>query len=277
MKVRLIQFSPNLGDVERNLDFHKRKTDEAKNDGIDLLIFPELSVSGYQMKDIVYDIAIKPDDDVIGFFKDISKDIAIIAGMPYEEKTGIIYNAALCFDNGDISHIHRKVQLPNFGMFEEKMIFKGGDRFKSFMIGDMRVGILICREILFPVNAYLYYLQDTDLLIGISNSPHRGMTEKGYSSHKLWKRSGEVFSINFHQHYVFVNRTGFEDGIGFGGGSFYSSPGIGIKNSAKYYEDDVIDIEINRDNLRPSRISSNFLRDEMPMVVLNELKRIIDV
>lgn len=276
MKIRLVQFSPSLGNVKKNIEFHKQKIEEAIKDDIELIIFPELSMSGYQMKDIVYDISIKPKDPVLDFFTDISRDISIVAGIPFEETSGIIYNSAFCFGDGKIIHNHKKVQLPNFGMFEEKMIFKGGTGFESFRIGNFNVGILICREILFPVNAYLYFLQNTDLLIGISNSPHRGMGEKGYSSHKLWERLGEVYSINFHQHFVFVNRTGFEDGIGFGGGSFYSSPGEGIKKLARYYEEDIIDVEISSDEIRSSRISSNYLRDEMPGIILSEMKRIID-
>ncbi len=277
MKVRTIQFSPVLGDISKNLIFHKTKIEEAKKDKIDLIIFPELSISGYYLKDIVYDISLKPEDDVISEFKKLSRDIDIILGVPFEEEPGIIYNSALYFSNEKLIHNHRKVQLPNFGMFEEKMVFKPGSLFESFKMRNFTAGILICREILFPINAYLYYLQNVDFIVALSNSPYRGMRREGFASLKLWERLGEVYAINFHQNYVFVNRSGFEDGVGFGGGSFYASSGEEIRIKAKYFEEDILDFEINEDSVRRSRISSNYLRDEKPELILKELNRILNV
>ncbi len=275
MKVRIVQFAPLLGNIERNFEYHKEKINEAIEKGIELIVFPELSLSGYQLKDIVYDISGERINKALAGIMELSKNINIIAGFPYEEGPGIIYNSAAFFSGGQIVHNHKKVQLPNFGMFEEKMIFKAGENFMSFRIGDLNAGILICREILFPVNAYLYYLQNTDVIIAVSNSPHRGMGKDGFSSHKLWERLGEVYSINFHQNFVFCNRTGFEDGIGFGGGSFYASPGKGIVNMGKYFDEQIIDIEIDSGDIKRSRIGSNFLRDERPDIIMKELNRII--
>lgn len=277
MKVRAIQFSPALGNVSKNLIFHKKKIEEAKKDKIDLIIFPELSISGYYLKDIVYDISLKPENETISEFKKLSRDIDIILGVPFEEEPGIIYNSALYFSNEKLIHNHRKVQLPNFGMFEEKMIFKPGNSFKSFKIKNFTAGILICREILFPINAYLYYLQNVDFMIALSNSPYRGMRREGFSSLKLWERLGEVYSINYHQNYVFVNRSGFEDGVGFGGGSFFASSGEEIRIKAKYFEEDMFDFEINEENVRRSRIATNYLRDEESELILKELNRILHV
>ena len=275
MKARMVQFSPVLGDIQTNFEYHNSKITEAVNDGIDLIVFPELSLTGYQLKDIIYDIQRAEIDKILVSFMKLSKDIDIVAGIPLEESPGIFYNSALYFSGGQIVHNHRKVQLPNFGMFEEEMIFMGGERFRSFQVGNLNVGFLICREILFPVNAYLYFLQNTDLLIMISNSPYRGMGPEGFSSHKLWERLGEVYSINYHQNIIFCNRTGFEDGIGFGGGSFYAAPGKGIINMGKYYEEQCIDCEINKDDIRRAKIGSNYLRDEKPDIILKELERII--
>ena len=140
------------------------------------------------------------------------------------------------------------MQLPNYGMFEERKIFKPGDEFHVFKIGTLTAGILICREILFPMLAYLYFVQKTDLLIGISNSPQRGIGKDGVSSFQLWETMGYVFSQFYHQNYLFVNRVGFEDGIGFGGGSFFARAGLGICQKAKYVDEDVLDAEI-----RPGR------------------------
>lgn len=277
MKIRGIQFSPALGNVEKNVELHVKRIKEAVLDKVDLIIFPELSTSGYHLKDIVYDAALAPGDDILKDFGKLSRDIDIIIGAPYEEKPGIIYNSALFFSKGQLAYNHNKVQLPNFGMFEERMIFKPGENFRTIKIGDFTAGIIICREILFPVYAYLYYLQDVDFLIGISNSPFRGVGKEGFAaSFRLWERLGEVFAINYHQNYVFINRTGFEDGIGFGGGSFFAAPGQGIVKKAAYFDDDILDFEINKEDVRISRISANYLKDEEPDVIFKELKRILN-
>ena len=277
MRIRGIQFSPVLGDVEKNVETHARHIEDAVRDKIDFIIFPELSISGYHLKDIVYDVSLTPGCDMIKNFEKMSRDIDILIGAPYEEIPGIIYNVALFFSQGQLVHKHRKVQLPNFGMFEEGMIFKPGKHFKTFKIGDFTAGIIICREILFPVHAYLYYLQEVDFLVGISNSPVRGIGKEGFApSFKLWERLGEVYAINHHLNYVFVNRTGFEESLGFGGGSFFAAPGQGILKKAAYFDDDSLDFEINKEDVRISRVSTNYLRDEKPDLILKELKRILN-
>lgn len=277
MKIRAIQFSPALGNVEQNIDFHVKKIEEAVADKKDLIIFPELSLTGYQLKDIVYDVSLTHGNEIIDHFEKLSRKIDIVIGTPMEEPRGVIYNCGLYFSNGKLLHKHQKTQLPNFGMFEEQMIFKPGDQYRTFTVGDFTVGIIICREILFPAIAYLYYLQKVDFLIGLSNSPFRGMSrEEGFVSLKLWERMGEVFSIHFHQHYVFVNRTGFEDGIGFGGGSFYAAPGQGIVSKAAYFDEAALDFEIGKDAVRRARLAHNYLRDDKPEVILKELERILN-
>jgi predicted amidohydrolase len=257
------------------METHVRHISRAIRDGRELIVFPELSLSGYQLKDIITEAALIRGGAEWRELENLSKKIDIIVGAPQEEPAGIMYNAALYFSRGKWRHTHRKVQLPNFGMFEERMIFKPGDEFRAFKIGTMTAGILICREILFPMLAYLYFVQKTDLLIGISNSPQRGIGKDGVSSFQLWETMGYVFSQFYHQNYLFVNRIGFEDGIGFGGGSFFAGAGQGICRKAKYIDEDVLDAEIQPADVRRARLSSNYLRDEQPELVLKELQRIL--
>ncbi len=278
MKIRAIQFSPLLGNMSRNLDFHIEAIEKAISDKMELVIFPELSLSGYHLKDILFDVTLTPGHDTINRLQKLSRKIDILVGAPYEEPEGLIYNSALYFSGGQLLHNHRKVMLPNFGMFEESMIFKPGDTFRSFTNGPFTMGIIICREILFPAIAYLYYLQGVDFLIGISNSPYRGIdnSPEGFGSLKLWERLGDVYAINHHMNYVFVNRTGFEDGLGFGGGSFFAAPGKGIVHKAAYFDADSFDFEISKEAVRRARLGGNYLRDEKPQIMLKEMKRILN-
>ncbi len=278
MKVTIVQFSPVLGDVQSNFVLHQREIEKAKAQGAQLIVFPELSLSGYCLKDLVEETALTADHPVFSALCRLSETIDILVGAPWEEPRGIFYNAALYFADGRLWHVHRKVQLPNFGMFEEAMVFKAGDTFIPFERHGHRVGLLICREILFPSYPYLLFLQNTDVLIAVSNSPYRSISNDGdYHSMKLWERMGEVCSIHYHQHYLFVNRTGFEDGLGFGGGSFYAPAGLTIQDRAPYYQPHSMTVDIDPALTRRARLSGNYLRDDKPEMLFKELKRILHV
>jgi predicted amidohydrolase len=276
MKVRGIQFNPVLGDLKKNLDSHSKGIEQAIREKFQLVVFPELSLTGYHLMDVIGDVALIPSGPEIKRLKELSRGIDIVVGAPFEEVPGIIYNTALYFSRGKLLHIHRKVQLPNFGMFQEAMIFKPGDSFFSFKTGGFTVGLIICREILFPMHAYLYFLQGVDFLIGISNSPHRMLDKDHFKSLRLWESMGYLYSVFYHQHYLFVNRTGYEDGIGFPGGSFFARAGKGIVQRAAVLEDDYLDIEIDKDSIRRARFGGNYLRDDKPEVIFKELKRILN-
>jgi len=277
MKIMIAQINPVLGDLTANFDMHRQAIEQAVSDGAQLIVFPELSMSGYQLKDLVEDCALTEIHPLFTSFCQLSRGIDILIGAPWEEPSGIFYNAALYFAEGRLWHLHRKVQLPNFGMFEEAMIFKSGDRFVPFERHGHRIGLLICREILFPAYSYLLFSQNTDMILSVSNSPYRGFCSKGdYQSLELWERMGEVCSIHYHQHYLFVNRCGFEDGIGFGGGSFYAPPGKSVRERAPYYDPHLMTVEIDAESTRSARISGNYLRDDNPQLILRELKRILN-
>ncbi|MCK5093844.1 MAG: hydrolase, partial [Spirochaetes bacterium] len=118
MRVRAVQFAPALGNLEKNMAFHRKKIREAVKERIDLIIFPELSLSGYDLKDIVADVALRPDSVETKEIRELSRDIDILVGSPYEAMAGQITNSALYFSQGELLHNHEKVQLPNFAMFE---------------------------------------------------------------------------------------------------------------------------------------------------------------
>lgn len=276
MKIQMIQHSPCLGDIKKNFAFHENSINEAKKDNIDLLVFPELSLTGYDLKDLTYSCSLNQNNILVDKFKELSEDISFVIGAPWEEPKGIFYNSALVFDKGELIHIHKKAQLPNFGMFKEAMIFKAGSRFLTFELKGVKCGILICREILFPVYSYLYHLQGVELLIAVSNSPFRGLNKGGFSSFALWERAGEINSINHQMNYIFVNRSGYENGMGFGGGSFFAQAGKGIVNKLSYLKEDKATFDLDFKKMKEARVGGNYLRDENGKVVLSELKRILE-
>ncbi len=276
MKIRAVQFSPALGRINDNLDYHLHAIEQAIGEKFELIVFPELSLTGYLLKDIVYELDLSLQSETINRLKQASRQIDILAGLPLELEAGIFYNCAVYFADGEILHIHKKVDLPNFGIFDEKMIFKSGSSFRAFQRKGWKIGLLICREILFPQNSYLYHLQNCDLLLAISNSPFRSILQNNNSSTFLWETMGFVISHFFQMHYLFVNRCGDEDGLIFPGGSFFAHAGSGLKKLAPYFEQSLLDIRINQQEVRRARIVNNYLRDQQPEIIKKELERIIN-
>ncbi|HNX96416.1 MAG TPA: nitrilase-related carbon-nitrogen hydrolase [Candidatus Aminicenantes bacterium] len=275
MKIRAVQFSPRLGDVPANLATHRHHVEEASRAGVELVVFPELAISGYHLMDLAEELALTPMSPEFAELASLSKATALITGAPFEATPGRITNSALCFADGELRHRHDKVQLPNFGMFQETMIFAPGTSFRTFLLGGFRIGILVCREILFPIFPYLYSLQRADLVVAISNSPHRGLGPEGFASTGLWETMGTTCSLFFCQHFLFVNRTGFEEGLGFPGGSFFARAGQGIETRAPQLDEATIDVELSLDEVRRARLAGNYLRDENPELALREIQRIL--
>ena len=124
--VALAQTSPRLADVETNLQTYAEQVREASGLGADLLIFPELSLTGYHLKDDVSEVATRLDGSVAKKLRELSRGTAFVAGLVEESSDFQFYNSAVWFEDGEIRHVHRKVYLPTYGMFDENRYFARG-------------------------------------------------------------------------------------------------------------------------------------------------------
>lgn len=277
MRVALAQISSYLGDLPRNIDKHREIIKDAVSQKADLIIFPELSITGYLLQDLVQEVAIRNEDNpVIEQFKDLSRDIAIIAGYVEEGDKGIYYNSASFFFKGEIVHTHRKLYLPTFGIFEEKKFFSEGKELRAFDTPFGRVGLLICRDFMHISTSYLYYLQNVDFIITISASPARGATEENrFFVSENWELMGKFVSRFFSTFTIYVNKVGFEDGLGFVGGSFVYAPTGNLIYLAPYLEEKFEVVEIDVREVGRARAKGNFRKEELEEVIFLEMERIV--
>ncbi|MCH7915276.1 MAG: carbon-nitrogen hydrolase, partial [Deltaproteobacteria bacterium] len=116
----IAQINPKLGDVEANLALYEEKLRQARDKGVELLLFPELTLTGYFLRDMVPNVALKLSSRVIQHLKGLSKKVGFVAGMVEESSDYRFFNAAIHFEAGEIRHVHRKVYLPTYGMFDEQ-------------------------------------------------------------------------------------------------------------------------------------------------------------
>jgi len=115
LAVALAQMAPALGDRQRNLEAHRGWIARAKATGAQLLVFPELSLTGYFLKDLVPEVAITRDGPEIQELARLSADLDLVVGAVLEEPDHRYFNASLYLSRGEVQHIHRKVYLPTYG------------------------------------------------------------------------------------------------------------------------------------------------------------------
>lgn len=278
MKVALAQISPKLGDIQHNLSLHINCIQKAKKKGVDLLIFPELSLTGYTLKDLVEYVAIQPKaDPMFKKLKALSQGISFVVGFAEEKERGIFFNSAACFSQGKIIHIHRKVYLPTYGMFEELKFFAQGCNFNTFPTSYGKAGMMICYDFLHISSSYLLFIGGSELIIVISAAPGRGFSEdESYASARMWELMGEAVSRFFQTFVFYCNRVGFEDGKSFAGGSFIFNPGGQLLAQAPYVDEDFLVKSIDLKDIRRFRKNRPYRRDEKPEVILEAFKRIIE-
>src|SRR5262245_20827562 len=113
------QVNPRLGDVEANLTQYEERTRAARGSGAELVVFPELSLNGYFLKDMVSAVALRLDSPQVKKLADLSRKITVVAGLVEETPDYRFYNSAVYFEDGQITHVHRKVYLPTYGLFDE--------------------------------------------------------------------------------------------------------------------------------------------------------------
>jgi omega-amidase len=213
MRVTLAQISPrlnrsNLGEVIDIVNKFKG--------GSDLIIFPELSLNGYLLQDKLYEDAYSIEE--LSALKTLSYDIDIVVGAAMRDEK-VFRNAALYFSRGELVSQHYKVHLPNYGMFEEARYFEAGEVFESFTLRDKKISMLVCEDLWHESVHKDLIKENPDLIIALVASPARGFTDDGLEIEDQWLSIIKTVAKECAAKLIFVNRVGFEDGLGFWGGS----------------------------------------------------------
>ncbi len=279
LRIALAQVEPALGDLPANVALHRRVAREALRRGARLLVFPELSLTGYLLQDLVSEVAIRLDDPgPIRPLLALSRTIALVVGLVEETEGHRYHNSALYLEGGRIRHVHRKVYLPTYGMFDEGRYFAAGDRLQAFPTALGRMGMLICEDFWHPSNALVLAQDGADYLLVLSNSPTEGIdAESGLRGPGTWKDLVRVTAQLQTLFVAWVNRVGFEDGINFGGGSCVVDPFGGVLAEAAILTEDLVVCDLERSRLRRARTLYPLLRDERLPVLSREVERLLAV
>jgi len=275
IRIALAQIGNVLGDIDKNLETHYQMIEQAIDEKCDLIMFPELSLTGYSLKDAVYDAALFDNDAKYDTLKELSRHISIVTGVVELSKNYEIFNSAFFYEDGQMLTKHRKVYLPTYGLFEEKRYFSSANRFRAFDSKLGRLGLLICEDVWHPSSSIILSQDGASVILTMAAGVARGFnTDERPENVQDWESINRALSIFTTSYIVFVNRVGVEDGLMYWGGSEIYDPHGRRSVKASYFEENLVIGEMDMLKLKHSRITSTVLSDEKLTVDIEELSRI---
>ena len=260
IKLALAQISSKRESKSENLLKIEKLTIKAKQQEADLIIFPEMSLTGYVLLDQVYELADTIPGPSTQKIEALAKKTGmhIIFGMPeLSEKTqATVFNTAVFVGPKGLIGKYRKMCLPTHSVFEEKRYFRPGYQPAAFQTELGNIGLSICYDVFFPEVFRLTRLKGAQLIVCISASP---AVRRGYFEILTSARALENTAF-----LAYVNLAGVEDGLQFWGGSRLVGPTGDVVTKAKYDEEDFVICEVDYGDLRSAETFIPTLRDLRP-------------
>jgi len=258
--ITLAQTCSKATDKAWNLKIMGKAVTRAQKQSPDLIVFPELSLTGYVVRDQIYELAETVPGPSTRTMEKIAKAAGayIAFGMPERsEKTeATLYNTAVLVGPKGYVGKYRKMYLPTHSVFEEKRYFRPGHDATVLDTEIGRIGLIICYDIFFPEVTRLTRLKGAQLLVCISASP---AVRRAYFELLTCARALENTCF-----LAFVNLVGIEDGLQFWGGSRLVGPQGRLLAKAKYDEEDLVTGKINYADIRPIEAFVPTLKDLRP-------------
>ncbi len=299
MNVTVYQTNPTLLDLHANMEDVLARIKEGRENGSSLMVFPELALTGYFVGSRYHEVSLRLDSEEIRTIASATKGTAAVVGFIEESPSMNFYNSALVAVDGEILFTYRKLNLPNYGVFEERKFFSSGKQVPVFKLHDFTVSVLICNDLWHPSLPYLGVCQKADIFVTIFNSSQGSMGTE-FSNIESWGIINKFYSRIFGIYNVCANRVGEEchenrrrrspesrgpeseadsDEISqsyrFWGGSEIINPFGQPMVRAALYEPDTISAVLSRDLLRRKKILLPYLRNDDPYFTHRELQRIL--
>jgi len=251
LRVSLAQINSTVGDLKGNSDKILSFIEKAHARESDIVIFPELALTGYPPEDLL----LKPQflQENMEALNSLAGEVrGIVAVVGFVEVEDDIFNALAVISEGEVRGVYRKIFLPNYGVFDEYRYFQRGRETPVFLINGTRVGVSICEDIWYPEGPHLNQAigGEAQVLVNISASPfHVGKRE--LREKMLSTRAQECGAI-----VAYVNMVGGQDELVFDGGSLVFDEKGYLMVRAKIFQEDLVTID-----LEPDRVLRSHLQD----------------
>jgi predicted amidohydrolase len=279
LRIALAQIAPDLGRLEDNLDRHRMAIEEARAQSAQLVVFPELGLTGYLLQDLAAEVAMRLDDPRLEKLAAATTGLSAVVSFVEESGDHRLSIAAALIEDGIVRHVHRKLYLPTYGLFDERRFFAAGDLLRAVpsRLG-LGVGIAICEDFWHLGVPQLLALDGAQILVNVSSSPGRDLAatnEVGLGTATSWRTLMRAYAQLTTSFVVFCNRVGIDESISFWGGSEVIAPSGAPLFTAPLYDEGLFLVDIDLDDLRRERIALPLLRDERPELQARELERVV--
>ncbi len=275
MRITMAQLDPSLGDVSANL----ARATEVLTDGADdtdLIVFPELYLSGYSIGTVDEDLSLYPDDPRLQQMSKASGDAGVIMGFVEADRRGLFtYNSAGYYQDGAAVHVHRKLYLPTYSIFEERKHFTPGPSLAAFQMPQgHRAAILICNDAWQPQLAFLA-TQDGAHILYVPTASAQSRFPEHFDSQTYWTDITRFYARMFQVFVVFVNRVGSEDELHFWGGSHVVDPWGEVVGQAKQDVEDVVTVDIDLAQVARRRRAIPLVKEARLGLIRREVDRLL--
>ena len=279
LRIALAQIAPRLGLFDENLAVHHELLARARADGAGLVVFPELGLTGYLLQDLAAEVAIRLDDPRLVALAAETRGLSAVVSFVEESGDHRLFIAAALLEDGEVRHVHRKLFLPTYGLFDERRFFAAGDvlRATPSRLG-VGLGLAVCEDFWHLAVPSLLALDGAQILINVSSSPGRDLAatnEVGLGTATSWQTLIRTYAQLTTSFVVFCNRVGVDESFSFWGGSEVISPTGRAVFSAPMFDEGLFYADIDLAEVRRERISLPLLRDERPELVAREWRRLI--
>ncbi|HEX5520319.1 MAG TPA: nitrilase-related carbon-nitrogen hydrolase [Longimicrobiaceae bacterium] len=280
LRLRIEQFAPVLGDPDANLATLAAAQADAARDGVDLVVTPELSLTGYDVRDRVHSLAAplctRP-------FPALADGPDLVLGTIERGADFVPYNAAVHLRRGAVLHRHRKVYLPTYGMYDEARYFGRGSRVEAYDAGGgWRFGLLVCEDLWHPALVYLLATAGANVIVAQAAGAGRGVWAGAadgvgrFASLGSWETLATAAALAYGVYVVVANRVGVEGGVVFGGRSLVVAPTGQVLARGDDLGPDRPTVDLSLEAVARARQPGAHIRDEDPRLVLRELARIVE-
>lgn len=275
MKIGAAQIESVIGDVDANIERHLSWIAKGKEAGLDLLVFPEVSLTGHHGGLHLLTAAMRRDDQRLLALAEAAGDMRVVVGFIEEANAAQFYNAAAILHRGALSFIHRKVNLPTYGQLDEGKYYAPGRYVETHDIDDnWRAGLLICADMWNPALTHLSFLHGATLMITPVSSGVEAVSPD-FDNPGGWALTMRFYSMIYGAPSIMVNRVGVEQALTFWGGSRIIDP-FGRELAVAGTGEELLTATLDYDDLRRARVQLPTVRDSNIGLVHRETARLLD-
>ncbi len=277
MRITLAQVDSRLGDLDANLARASEVIASAAEQAADVVVFPELFLSGYSIGAVDADLSLRPDDPRIDELARQAGDAGLLIGFVEAGPRGThTYNSTAYYEGGRLVHVHRKLYLPAYAPFEERNHFTPGPTLRTFSARDStQMAVLLCNDAWQPQLAFVATQDGAQVLLVPAASAQSHFPEH-YDSHEYWHDITRFYGRMFQVFVVFVNRVGDEGSMRFWGGSHVVDPWGNVVAEAAQQEEQVLTVDVDLAEIRRRRRQVPLVKEARLGLLQREIERLLE-